>query len=548
MSGAPVAEVEREPGTGTAPAGQAGAVPPAQAGRRSGSDDPPVSWNAMSSTLLFVVSVISTFFLSPYLIGTLGDARYGTWTLIAQMTGYYALLDFGTRGAVGYFVASLGAKGQREELSNVVSTAFFTLLGIGATVALIGGTLAFYLPGLFDVPAQIERESRHAMLVLVMTISLTLPLDVWAATVNGCRRAYLVTLTETVMRVLTSIAIATVLFAGGGLVAIALTQLTGKAVVWLVAFRATRRLLPDLRVRPTSWNRASLRRIAGYGGGNFIINISLMVINRMDLLVVGAVLGVRHVTFYTIGQMLVTYASGAVSNITRAFTMHFAHLHSSGDHERLRKLYLDGVRHSASLAIPLTVYLLAFGTPFIRLWLGPEYVTGDWRMRSDVILAILIVGKLPRFVQSISWQLLFGAHKVAFLTKLQVGEAIANAVLSLSLVHLLGMPGVALGTFIPVLISNFLFLPPYVLREFGFTFREYITRGLGRPILVGLVLAALSLMLVVSSPPATWTSFFMKAAIAGGAGLILTGRFVLTAGERALVVGGLSRRLRGAHD
>src|SRR5690606_29382642 len=178
---------------------------------------------------------------------------------------------------------------------------------------------------------------------------------------------------------------------------------------------------------------------------------------RMDMGVSVAALGVRQVTVYAIGQMIVTYASGAVSNITRAFTMHFAHVHASGDHERLRKLYLDGVRHSASLAIPLAIYLLCFGSSFIGLWLGPEYVTGDWRERSDVVLAILIVGKLPRFVQSISWQLLFGAHKIAFLTKLQVGEAIANAALSLSLVRWLGMPGVALGTLIPVLVSNFLF-------------------------------------------------------------------------------------------
>ncbi|HLV26113.1 MAG TPA: oligosaccharide flippase family protein [Gemmatimonadales bacterium] len=541
MSVAPAAEVARNNEPVSAPGAPPGGTP--AAAKSAGSNDPPVSWTAMSSTLLFVVSVVSTFFLSPYLIGTLGDARYGTWTLVAQMTGYYALLDFGTRGAVGYFVASLGAKGRSDELSSVVSTAFFTLLGIGVVVAAIGGVLAFYLPALFSIPPEFEREARNAMLVLVMTIAITLPFDVWNATVNGCRRGYIVTLTETVMRVVTSIAIAIVLYMGGGLVALALTQLVGKTVVWAVTFRATRRLIPDLRVRASSWSKASLRRIAGYGGGNFVINICLMVINRMDLLVVGAVLGVRHVTFYTIGQMLVAYASGAVSNITRAFTMHFAHLHSSGDHERLRRLYLDGVRHSATVAIPLTVYLLAFGSAFISLWLGPEYVTGDWKMRSDVILGILILGKLPRFVQSISWQLLFGAHKVAFLTKLQVAEASANAALSLSLVHVLGMPGVALGTFFPVLISNFFFLPPYILREFGFTFREYISEGLGRPLALGVAVSAISFGLTQAVPPTSWQVFMSEAAVAGGVGLLLIGRFVLTSSERTLVMTLISRRL-----
>ena len=143
--------------------------------------------------------------------------------------------------------------------------------------------------------------------------------------------------------------------------------------------------------------------------------------------------------------------------------MHFAHLSARQEIDRLRELYLTGARLSGLFACLLTGYVLVFGSDFVRLWLGPSYVEGEWTARTDVVLAILLLGQAPRLFQSISWQLLFGIRKVNFLMWVQIGEAIANVALSLALVKPLGIVGVALGTFIPLVVSNTLVLPRYVL-------------------------------------------------------------------------------------
>lgn len=517
---------------------------PHRAANGTPAGDPPVSWTATANSVSFAVSIIATFFLSPFVIGTLGDERYGTWTLIAQLTGYYALLDFGTRSAVGYFVARLSARGEQQNLSAAVSTAFLTLSAVGTLIILAGASLAFLLPSALGVPVAYQAEARSAMVVLSVTIGLTLPFDVWAAAVNGCRRAYIVTTAEMLVRIATSIGIAVALSLGGGLVALACTQLAGKAVVWTVAYTTTRRLLPDLSVRPAYWSRSWLTDISRYGGGNFVINVAAVVINRLDLLIVGTFLGMAQVTYYAVAQTLTFYVSGAVANLTQAFTMHFTHLHSIGDGERLRKLYMVGVRIAAVVAILTTVYVMVFGSPFLRLWLGERFVTGDWRQRSDIVLFILLSGRLPFYLQGISRQLLLAARRIRFLSTVQVGEALANVTLSLLLVQRFGLAGVAIGTLVPTLVSNVLLIPPYVLREIGIGPAKFFSHGIGRSALAGLMVAIISWMIARVIPPIDWGAFFTGASLAGTAGLASIYAVVLNEDERARVRRFMERSVR----
>jgi O-antigen/teichoic acid export membrane protein len=511
------------------------AVGPAAPATRRRRPDPSVSQAATVNSVAFVVSVALSFFITPFIIRTLGDARYGTWSLIAQVTGYYGLLDFGVRHAVAYYAASLLATEDDEDVSRLVSSAFWGLTGVALLVLALGAVLMTYFPTWFETAGVESGEIRGAIVIVSMTIALTLPFDVFGAVVNGCRRPDILSGLDVVLRIVTSGLIVLVLYQGGGLVALAGVQFGGKIATWLILSIVARHYVPALSLNPRLFGREWLRKVVSYGSRNFVINVSLAVIHRLDYVLIGTFLGVRFVTFYSIGKMMTGYVSTACSNVTRAFTMHFAHHAARNETERLRELYLTGARISGVFSALLTGYVLAFGSPFVRLWLGPNYVEGPWTERTDVVLAILLIGQAPRLFQSISWQLLFGIRRVNFLMWLQVGEAITNLLLSLALVRPLGLAGVALGTFLPLLVSNLVLLPRYVLREIDLPRSEYFRRGIGRPIVVASVTTVMSVALVALVPIHGWLSFVALATVAAIVGGALTYAFVLTGGERLVV-------------
>jgi O-antigen/teichoic acid export membrane protein len=67
--------------------------------------------NIASNWAGYAVQVAVGFFLTPYIIHSLGETRYGIWTLVVGITGYYGLLDLGvSSGMTQYLTRYLAAK------------------------------------------------------------------------------------------------------------------------------------------------------------------------------------------------------------------------------------------------------------------------------------------------------------------------------------------------------------------------------------------------------------------------------------------------------
>src|ERR1700686_954505 len=85
----------------------------------------------------FAVSVVVSFFISPFVVHRLGNVAYGVWILANSSIAYMALLDLGMRGAVTHFVATHQARGEHVESGHAVSAAlaFRTLISLAVILA-----------------------------------------------------------------------------------------------------------------------------------------------------------------------------------------------------------------------------------------------------------------------------------------------------------------------------------------------------------------------------------------------------------------------------
>ena len=485
-----------------------------------------LSRNIFSNVGGYIVSVIVAFLIAPITIHTLGDTRYGAWTLVSELIGYYGLLDLGIRGAVTYHVARHSALNQQKEMKEILSSAIWFLSACGLLALLIGFGLTAGFPYLFKTNGLDLVEVQQALLIMTCLIAFSLPMNSLAGGLVGKQRFDIVAGVETINRILTAILTYIVLKLGGGLVAIALVQVAGRIISWGITLVACRKILGGIFARPKWFRWERVRELAGYGFRNTIGQVALLVIYRMDLVVVGMFAGIDKVVFYSIAGTLVSYASSLCSNITYVFTPRFTQLESSDSSEELQKLYFFGMRTTGMVVTILVSGLLVFGKDFIELWLGASYVTGPWTDRSDVIMTVLILANLPRMLQSISWQRLYGTGRVRFLMWLNVFEAMANLGLSIILVRYYGPLGVALGTFFPLMISHILVMPIYSCSVFKISLWQFLQKGFVVPAVAGLLMTAISITCVHLSPPHTWLLFFfdvLVAVILGGLVCIFIG-------------------------
>ena len=488
-----------------------------------------------ANSIGYGIALVVSFIQAPFLIHQLGDDRYGLWTLVGLVTGYYGLLDFGTRGGVGYFVARARATGGDNELAEITSSAFWFLAATALLVVLIGSLGLWLFPRAIDVPAATWPEARAALLIALLTMALSLPLDVFAAVVNGCRRGEIISLSETVVRVATMGCIFWLLPRHTRLDFLAALNLAAKLVVWCIAYFTALHLETRWSLRWTRFRRERLNEIVGYGLRTFVGNVAGTIVERLDKLVIAVAMGAKMVTFYVIGQALVTYIGQGVNSVTLALTPFFADLSAKADEERTRVLFFTGTRAASLTTGLIGGGLLAFCQPFLAHWVGSSYITGAWTSRSDVVLVTLLIAMTPRFLLSAGHQYLFGTNQQGYLARVTVLEGVCNLTLSLLLVKPLGLFGVALGSAIPSLVSHGWFVPRYLARSLQITQRHLFLEGQSRGLLAGSVILLVGVGVSQVFPPHTWWRFFIDVTATLALSAPIVWRIGMAESDRALV-------------
>src|SRR5690242_15183147 len=74
------------------------AISPLATGRR-------LLTNAASSWLMYISQLLAAFVVSPIMVRSLGDARYGIWSIVESALAYLALFDLGVGASVVRHVA-----------------------------------------------------------------------------------------------------------------------------------------------------------------------------------------------------------------------------------------------------------------------------------------------------------------------------------------------------------------------------------------------------------------------------------------------------------
>jgi O-antigen/teichoic acid export membrane protein len=488
--------------------------------------------NLISNAGGYLLSIVIAFVVSPITIHNLGDSRYGAWSLVGELIGYYGLLDLGLRGALTYYVARLTAREKLDELNSYISTAFWVLVGCGTLAAIAGVAFAGIFPHLFTVDPSILPEVRTAILIMSLLIALGLPMNTFSAILVGHQRFDLVNGVEISIRAIMGVSTYWSMRTGGGLVSLALIQAGGRALGWTASVLLASRVGGTLRMSPRLVDFARIRELSAYGLRTAVGQIAQLVINRMDLTVVGMFAGIQFVTFYSVGSVLVGYAVTACYLVAFVFTPQLTQLEAKSDREGFLYALYKGLRLSGTVAAAISAGLIVFGRSFLSLWVGAKYVESHWNSRSDLIMMVLLLSNAPRLFQSVSRQALYATARVRFLMWLDVSEAVGNVVLSVILVRRIGPIGVALGTLVPLAITQLCVLLPYFLKVFKIQFWTYIRRGLGPPLLVGIFMVTIGRIMCNLMQPYTWLIFASEVLITTACGALVASFLSLTSSER----------------
>lgn len=455
---------------------------------------------SLSRTGVFIVQMGVSFFLTPFIIHSLGERLYGFWTLVGLFIGYYGLLDMGLSGAVGRFLAKAIGERKNKEINKIYNTALRLFLVIGGMVLFITVIVAIVSP-CFIQNQQDNALFRNVILVLGVNTAISFPIRVYIGILHSQMEFHLVSMVEFSSMVLRTLLIVFALSLGYKLFALAcISFLTSTIVNGLYIFFALNKL-PSIRLKRQGFSRDTAKVLFSHSFFSFISGIADLLIYRIDALVIGFYISLSSVTHYEIASMLVFYYNQILGKIMGVLPSFYSRMQGEKNGEATQKGLYFGIKIAVTVASFIGFGFIFWGAPFIELWVGANFLDA---------YPCLVVLTLTMFIhqcQVPAIALLFGTSQHKSYAIMNIVEGGANLVLSLVLVRFYGIFGVALGTCIPMFISR-VFVFPYLFCKITKNCYSYYMIQLATTILKTMASLIAPLLITASLLNTTYTALF----------------------------------------
>ena len=444
-------------------------------------------------------SALITLVMTPVLITGLGTEAFGIWIVVGSLALYREILQFGFSTATPKYVAEYSALDDQERLRSSIATAFWMLAIPGALALVLGLGVAAVFPELFHVSGDLQGQTQLLVVIIAIDFALAIPTDAFGGVLVGLQRYDLLNTTLISVNVAQAAAWAVVIVAGGGLVPLGASTVALSLLGQLWRYRIARRLVPGLKISPRSIDRKLIRPFTGLSVWYAVQNVATLVLNRIDTIVVGIVLGVAPAGVYAVGQKFTLAIGQLMTPVSIVFFPHSSELAAQRDTAGLRRSLLAGTRILLGVAAPFALTLAILAGPLIQAWVGSGF-------QGAVPVVIFLAGAVSIWaVSETGMVMLEGAGRIRVPAIIRASEAVLNFGLSLTLAHIIGLKGVALGTLLAAVAANLLVLTPHMCRQFGLELRVFagsVIAAHGPPAAVALAVGWLVRRADPSSVPA----------------------------------------------
>lgn len=443
------------------------------------------TYGARAATLVAYVALL------PIVLQSVGADAYGLYALTVALGAIFQQ-DLGIGDATTRFIAVAHPTHDVARMRRIAAAS----LGFSLTAATVmGAAVAIALSltiAASDVPADLDATAGVLVVLGAVNVFLLLALSPSRQVLVGIGRldeVNVALIAQAVLRVVLTIIVLTVTGGGAGaIVAVAAVDLGataafGAAMMWLRHRRA-----PRLAVRPRDFSWPVFRELFAMSAHLMVIGLAAVVITQMGGILTAILLPIAATALFSAGQRMYLVVKEITASLATAVLPTAAMRHGGGDgRESHRALYVTGTGYANMLMMLVLVPSLLFLPVVMEAWIGPSAGTGA--TAAAVVAQILILSLFANNNHLLAVPILTAQGRVRSYAILHTIWAVTGTALAAALGQVLGLPGIALGLAVPIVLLE----PIYVavaLRAVGATARTFLVQCLVKPLLPALPLGA----------------------------------------------------------
>lgn len=450
-----------------------------------------VTKNIFSNYVGIAGTIVIAFLLSPFLVHSLGDTKYGIWSVISALTGYMALLDLGVSSAMAKYVARYKALKDYHSLNRVIASGLTIMIVVGTLLVVFSPFIALAIVRLVGFDDSLADTVHTLILIGSLDICIFVITGVLVGSMYGFQRFEIINAVNLLVALLKAVLFYYALSNGYGLVAMGIVSLVGNILAGILLYVGLRKTEPEVQINLVKTERATVVSIFHYSRFTFLSMVAMQLVYYSDAFVIGYFMSAAAITYYTIPWSLSEYTNKLTLAIAQTFTPVFSQQDATQGNQEIYQTYVTGTKFMLLISNLLCVGVLVLGYYFLSIWMGPVYAE-----KCSTVLSIMFFTQLVKGPQLLSYGILLATSRHRIFSFYNFGFSLLNLVLSIFLIQRYGLVGVAIGTAITQIIFYGIitpFLTSRVLESSLWAYcRDTYLRSIPSTIVLILMLIALS--------------------------------------------------------
>lgn len=322
-----------------------------------------------TSMFAIVVTIATNFFLSPYIVRTLGEEANGFTQLANNFVNYASLITVALNSMAGRFITMHYYKGNKKESNTFYSSIMIANLAIIVLLIIPALFLLFKLESVVNIQTSSVMHVKLLFAFVFGNFFIAQINSVFGIITYVSNKQYIVNTINSIKVLLNALCL---LFFFSIFIPkiyyVSLVALLLSVVTVPLYFYISRKILPDLRIDFRDFSIKTIWQTLAAGMWNVVTQCGILLMTGVDLLLANLLVGPVAMGVLSVSKVMPNCITQIAGNVASSFSPNLTIAYAGGDSKSIvNSLRFSMKCSSIFVSIPIMV-LCVYGKNFYSLW------------------------------------------------------------------------------------------------------------------------------------------------------------------------------------
>lgn len=396
--------------------------------------------NAKWGIALQLVTMLTSLAVRTLFIRCLGVALNGLNGLMTEVVAILSMAEMGFGTAIIYHLYKPLAAGDNDAVNRLMGLYRKAYRVIACVLVGIGLALLPFVPAIVTGVDLSDHYIRCVFALFIVQTASSYLFSYKRSLFNADQKNYVVTLFTIVFNILTAIAAIVTMLISRAYIPFLISQIVmtiaGNAAISIYADRK----YPFLKEKALPVDKEERKSVLSSIRHLFVGLVSGKITNSTDNVLISVLVSTYQIGLYSNYALVQNAVMGLFRKVSSGMVGSMGNLYVTASHARAETAFrrMEFVFGAAGLASALVMYAVL--TPFVRVWLGAEYLL------SDGVMLVLMINQFLFIAREPLWHMSTASGLFSIDKYVSIFGSVVNLIVSVVLGRLMGMVGIFIGT------------------------------------------------------------------------------------------------------